>query len=410
MESEERTAAQSSRAGDQYRGYVLLLIVICLWTGSSFLTNAMFTDMDYNKPFLTTYLCTATFALYLAPQAVRRCARRRNSLEPLIKSEHVGDRGAYAPVGQSPSADTSRTGLSPVIVESSDLPPLTTGQTATLALMFCTVWFAANVTINMALAQTSVSSVTILSSLSGLFTLVLGSIFSVEKFNMTKLVAVISSILGVILVSKADNDVIPTADLPPLEGPLTPKVPQHPILGDILAIASAACYAIYTLLLKAKTGDESRISMTLFFGFVGAWNILLFWPILLILNFSGLEPLEWPRSTELGIFLLINASITFVSDMLMMKSMLLTSPLAVTLGLSLTIPLAVVGDLFRGTAIGGFTFFAGAALVLGGFVAVGIADAQFEENEVVEAANAEATVYPQARRRSSEGLPPRSAA
>lgn len=155
--------------------------------------------------------------------------------------------------------------------------------------------FAANVTINMALAHTSVSSVTILSSLSGLFTLVLGSIFSVEKFNMTKLLAVIArwvsdisflvqtsdrltdvsrspvssrtllcsnvcshllySILGVILVSKADNEVVPTADpsLLLLDDPSSsPKVPQHPILGDILAIASAACYAIYTLLLKVS--------------------------------------------------------------------------------------------------------------------------------------------------------------
>ena len=54
----------------------------------------------------------------------------------------------------------------------------------------------------------------------------------------------------------------------------------------------------------------------------------------------------------------------------------MTSPLAVTLGLSLTIPLAVVGDLFRGTQIGGLVFFLGAALVLAGFIAVGWADAQ----------------------------------
>lgn len=51
------------------------------------------------------------------------------------------------------------------------------------------------------------------------------------------------------------------------------------------------------------------------------WNILLFWPILLILDITGVEPLEWPRSTELIVFLIINAMITFVSDMTMMLSM-----------------------------------------------------------------------------------------
>jgi solute carrier family 35 protein F5 len=58
--------------------------------------------------------------------------------------------------------------------------------------MFCAVWFAANVTINAALAQTSVSSVTILSSLSGLFTLVLGSFFAIEKPTMIRFLAVVA--------------------------------------------------------------------------------------------------------------------------------------------------------------------------------------------------------------------------
>ena len=80
----------------------------------------------------------------------------------------------------------------------------------------------------------------------------------------------IASIVGVVLVSMADNEIVPTSvqdgtlsyllkrDLIPIGDGA--KVPKHPIIGDLLAIASAACYAIYTLLLKAKTGDESRIS------------------------------------------------------------------------------------------------------------------------------------------------------
>lgn len=111
----------------------------------------------------------------------------------------------------------------------------------------------------MALAQTSVSSVTILSSLSGLFTLVLGSIFGIEKFNTTRIIAVAASIVGVILVSKADDSLIPTdtdGNVPVND----PRIPKHAIMGDLLAILSALCYAMYTLLLKAKTGDETRIS------------------------------------------------------------------------------------------------------------------------------------------------------
>lgn len=140
----------------------------------------------------------------------------------------------------------------------------------------CPIRFAANVTINAALAHTSVSSVTILSSLSGLFTLIIGAIFRIERFNLIRCLAVIASIAGIVLVSKADNEIAPTtsniaeaareaagfllAKRDGSSGVPNHKVPQHPIWGDILAIASAACYAVYTLLLKAKTGDESRIS------------------------------------------------------------------------------------------------------------------------------------------------------
>lgn len=113
----------------------------------------------------------------------------------------------------------------------------------------------------MALAQTSVSSVTILSSLSGLFTLTLGSIFGIERFNTIRLLAVVASIFGVILVSKADDEIIPTDNINGGDPSYSdPRIPKHAIVGDALAVLSALCYAMYTLLLKAKTGDESRIS------------------------------------------------------------------------------------------------------------------------------------------------------
>lgn len=372
-ESETAMSKWQTPGGRQIIGLALLLCVICLWTGSSFITNAMFTDLEYNKPFLTTYLCTATFALYLVKPGWAYLRNRSRGSRTSIFVKDEGDRyGEYAPLSRSASIEAPpvEVALEQCAVET--LPPLTIKQTSTVALMFSTIWFAANVTINMALAQTSVSSVTILSSLSGLFTLVLGSIFGIERFNSIRLMAVAASIVGVILVSKADDGIIP-ADT---KGRIAndPRIPKHAIMGDLLAILSALFYAMYTLLLKAKTGDETRISMTLFFGFVGAWNILLFWPILLVLDVTGLEPLEWPRSTELVIFLAINAMITFVSDITMMLSMLMTSPLAVTLGLSLTIPLAVIGDLARGTQIGGLALWFGAVLVLAGFVAVGWAD------------------------------------
>lgn len=79
--------------------------------------------------------------------------------------------------------------------------------------------------------------------------------------------------------------------------------------------------------------------------------------------------------------------------------MLMTSPLAVTLGISLTIPLAMAGDIYRGTQLGGWKIYLGGALVLGSFVANGLMDlAATEDEEEIEEA-------PIGRRLNSEDDP-----
>jgi solute carrier family 35 protein F5 len=61
------------------------------------------------------------------------------------------------------------------------------------------------------------------------------------------------------------------------------------------------------------------------------------------------------------------------SDYLYVLAMLKTTPLVVTIGLSLTIPLAVLGDLILGKYTAGQVI-VGASLVLISFVAVGMDD------------------------------------
>jgi len=63
--------------------------------------------------------------------------------------------------------------------------------------------------------------------------------------------------------------------------------------------------------------------------------------------------------------------ITLSSDYLYILAMLKTTPLVVTVGLSLSIPLAVFGDLILGRS-SHIQVLVGAVLVLAGFIIVGI--------------------------------------
>ena len=198
-----------------------------------------------------------------------------------------------------------------------------------------------------------------------------------------------------ILVSLSDSETKQTAGLASHPTTQHAFVDSRATLGDILALVSALFYAMYVILLKVRIKSESRIDMQLFFGFVGLFNILVCWPIGIILHFTGVEIFEWPSSRKIVSAILINVcliytsdlssylsgfqmGITLSSDYLYVLAMLKTTPLVVTIGLSLTIPFAVAGDFVKhrptqAAVIGG------ALLVLLSFTAVGYEDSKDQE-------------------------------
>lgn len=112
-------------------------------------------------------------------------------------------------------------------------------------------WFVANYLFQLALEPSDTSMVTLLSSTSSLFTLVLAAAFpsaSGDKFTLSKVTAVAVSIAGVTMVTLSE-----------LEEPKMSK-------GIFLALTSAFFYASYLVLVKRKSDTEEKIDIPLFFG------------------------------------------------------------------------------------------------------------------------------------------------
>ncbi|KAE8581792.1 hypothetical protein XENTR_v10024943 [Xenopus tropicalis] len=234
-------------------GIVILLLVDIIWVASSELTSYIF--QEYNKPFFSTFAKTSMFVLYLLGfivwrpwrQQCSKCFRDRNSTffadaegyfpacttdhtlthalsEPLyvpvkfhdLQNEKVGagrvapDKAVKAPrvrfsnlmeVRQLPSSQAVEAKLSrmanPPIRQSDAMlrgvAKLTVCQVAKISFFFCFVWFLANYSYQEALSDTQVAIVNIISSTSGLFTLILASVFpsnSGDRFTLSKLLAV----------------------------------------------------------------------------------------------------------------------------------------------------------------------------------------------------------------------------
>lgn len=172
-----------------------------------------------------------------------------------------------------------------------------------LSLFYCFLLFLSNYTYQLSLKYTEASIVTVLSSTSSLFTLLLATIFpsnNSDKFTLSKLVAVMISIFGLTLVGLADlkND--------------NRGVP----IGIALALLSAFFYSTYLVFIKKNVDHEDRMDIPLFFGFVGLFNLILLWPMFFILHYGHWEEFEWPNSHQ-WTFLIVNGLIgTVLSEVL----------------------------------------------------------------------------------------------
>ena len=232
---------------------------------------------------------------------------------------------------------------------------------------------------------TTVASTTILTSTSSIWTLLIGALTRTERFTYRKLFGVIASLLGIVLISLVDTSSsnTPSSATPRLlsirddipDGPLDPfpeKTPAQLALGDSLAALSALIYGLYTIMLKRTTlkALPLQLNMPLFFGLVGLFNAFLLLPLFPILSWTGLEKFQLPPSRQVWTILLINSASSLVSDICWAYAMLLTSPLVVTVGLSLTIPLSLVGEILIQGRKEGLIYWVGAFIVVFSFVFV----------------------------------------
>ncbi|KAI5243879.1 hypothetical protein E4T47_05156 [Aureobasidium subglaciale] len=368
-------AATNTRHGhEKWRrvcGLLLLFTTVILWTASNFMASTLFADNTYSKPYLVTYVNTACFIIPLLPIVVRRLYLT-GSLKTPTYAALPQDHHEETDTQEHPNDTASQKHIP--INDHQSIVPLSLGDTARLSLEFCILWFLANYFVAACLEHTTVASSTILTSTSSIFTLLLGCAVGVEIFTLRKLLGVLASLLGVVLISSVDL----FGDNDDGRGLFPHKSAHQVALGDAMALLSAVLYGVYAVLMKKRIGDERRISMPVFFGLVGLFNVLLLWPGFLILHFTGVEPFELPPTSRVTTIILVNSLSSLLSDIAWAYAVLLTSPIVVTVGLSTTIPLSLIGQLLINNQTSPAIYWLGACVVVLSFVFVNHEEAQDE--------------------------------
>lgn len=244
-------------------------------------------------------------------------------------------------------------------LQEADYQPWSRKRTALVGLTICPFWFLAQLTFNLSLKYTTVTSNTILSTASSLFTLLVSVKFLGEKFTWVKLVSVLLCMSGSIFVAVGDS----------WNGKA--EYASNAVLGDVICLSSAMFYATYTALIRVKIPDEDdgngKCSTALVLGYIGLFNGLIFGPIALFLHFSGIEPFHRLTLTQFGLIIGKGLIDNVLSDYLWARAVLLTTPTAATAGLTIQVPIAAVVDSVRGIVPSPLNVLGAIAVLIGFF-------------------------------------------
>lgn len=177
---------------------------------------------------------------------------------------------------------------------------------------------------------------------------------------------------GTIIVSLADSSTNANA------------VATNPILGDILALVSASLYAVYITMIRAKLPDgddgEVQASSAQFLGYLGLFKFLIFLPVVIVLDFTKLEPFHLLTWKQPGLIVGKGLLDNVLSEYLQVKATQLTSTTVATSGLSVQIPLAAIVDSLTGHAPL-LVEYIGAASIMVGFVGINIPSNAFSHSQ-----------------------------
>ncbi|KAI8899599.1 hypothetical protein BC833DRAFT_585217 [Globomyces pollinis-pini] len=225
--------------------------------------------------------------------------------------------------------------------QSNSLPPLAYSTSIwTRMLIMTAIFTSASLAWYSAVSKIPIGDITAIYNTSCFFTYILATLFLNESFKWLKLLAVIISISGIVVISLGDN--------------ANPTPSSNPIVGYACATFSSVCVAAYEVIytkicVPAKPSLLFSVHLTGVLGVLTACLGLFLFPIF---HYTGFEVFELPPLKEFFSIILV-ATLGMIYNCLFLLVITFSGPVMASIGILASIPLSSLVDwLVLGTHFG----------------------------------------------------------
>jgi len=232
------------------------------------------------------------------------------------------------------------------------------------------VWYLGVSFFNVGLSKTSISSANTLTNISIIFILLINVVWRKLPFTISQGIGVAMAIFGMGLIGWFDSD-------------YAYLVEGSSVSGDFFVIIGAIFYSIYAVLFKhfsEKHGEAFNVMEV--FGYQGLYNFILLPFLLIILHFLGIEIFEIPSYQQIITIFTNAVASSICCDLLQTYSIVLLSPHVVSFGLTLSIPVSYIWDIFQGHVMLDWRFIVAGGFIIGSFIIV-VSESVEEMNEKI---------------------------
>ena len=255
----------------QARGVSLVLLVAFIWTSSSVCVQLVFEEAHFRKPFFLTWYGVALLVVYLPfyPRRVRKlCAALTDEFSSRPRRSVSFGKASYTIM----RADRESRASSDAELNGTTTDPPSPIASLSIALRLGLIYFSYQLFFNIGLELTAVSTVTVISASSGLWTLLFSALRLRERISPIKLFSTLLTFSGVLLVVLASgsgerdhpihlhghNDhgrSVGAASSSDAFGRSTGT------MGNGMALISALLYGLYAAQLKHEVPTEESLPM-----------------------------------------------------------------------------------------------------------------------------------------------------